>query len=120
MKFEMLYSKIHRAKVTDANLNYVGSISIDEALMEASGIQKNQKVEILNINNGERFTTYVIKDKRDSGSICINGAGARKVQVGDSVIVVAYGLYDESEMKAQNAIVVHVNDENKIKSISKE
>lgn len=120
MKLEMLYSKIHRAIVTDSNLEYIGSVSIDEALMDASGLRKNQKVEILNINNGERFTTYVIKDERGSGSICVNGAGARKVQKGDNVIIVAYALYDEKELDSHEAIVVHVDGENKIKSISKE
>ena len=120
MKLEMLYSKIHRAVITDSNLEYVGSVSIDEDLMDASGLRKNQKVEILNINNGERFTTYVIKDERGSGSICINGAGARKVHTGDNVIIVAYALYDEGELDSHEAIVVHVDDENKIKSISKE
>ena len=116
----MLYSKIHRATVSDSNLNYVGSIGIDESLMEASKIRQNQKVEILNINNGERFTTYAIKNERDSGSICINGAGARKVQMEDKIIIVAYASYDEKEVDKQKAIIVHVDDKNKIKSISKE
>lgn len=116
----MLYSKIHRATVSDSHLDYMGSISIDEDLMDASKIRKNQKVEILNINNGERFTTYVIKDKRKSGSICVNGAGARKVQVGDNIIIVAYATYSEEDLDGQEAIVVHVNDKNEIKSISKE
>ena len=88
---EFLYSKIHRATVTDANLNYVGSITIDETLLKAANIREWQKVEILDVNNGERFQTYVIKGKADSGQICLNGAAARKVQPGDKVIIVTYG-----------------------------
>ena len=90
MLIEMLYSKIHRATVTDANLNYVGSITIDEELMQASGIREGQKVDILDINNGERFSTYVITGKRGNRDICLNGAAARKVAVGDKVIIVAF------------------------------
>ena len=85
MQLEFLYSKIHRATVTDANLNYVGSITIDETLLKAANIREWQKVEILDVNNGERFQTYVIKGKADSGQICLNGAAARKVQPGDKV-----------------------------------
>ena len=90
MLIEMLYSKIHRATVTDANLNYVGSITIDEELMQASGIREGQKVDILDINNGERFSTYVITGKRGNRDICLNGAAARKVAIGDKVIIVDY------------------------------
>jgi len=112
MLFEFLYSKIHRATVTDANLNYVGSITIDEALLDASKIREGQKVEILDVNNGERFQTYVIKGVRGSGCICVNGAAARKVAVGDKVIIVAYALLNESESVVPT--VVHVDSENKI------
>ena len=91
MQLEFLYSKIHRATVTDANLNYVGSITIDETLLKAANIREWQKVEILDVNNGERFQTYVIKGKADSGQICLNGAAARKVQPGDKVIIVTGG-----------------------------
>ena len=92
---EFLYAKIHRATVTDANLNYVGSITIDKALLEASKIKVGQKVEILDINNGERFSTYVIEGEKNSGTVCLNGAAARKVQKGDKVIIVAYAILNE-------------------------
>ena len=95
MTIEMLYSKIHRATVTNANLNYVGSITIDEELLEASKMRVGQKVEILNINNGERFSTYIILGERGKRDICLNGAAARKVHKGDKVIIVAYATYDE-------------------------
>ena len=114
---EFLYAKIHRATVTDANLNYVGSITIDKALLKASGIKENQRVDILNINNGERFNTYVIEGKENSGQICLNGAAARKVQKGDTVIIVAYALLDEQEQKTFKPKVVHVDSNNKISSI---
>ena len=92
MKFqiEVIKSKLHRVTVTQADLNYVGSITIDEALMEAANIIEGEKVQILDINNGERFETYVIKGPRESGCICLNGAAARKVQVGDVVIIASY------------------------------
>ena len=95
MLIEMLYSKIHRATVTDANLNYVGSITIDEELMEAAKLRVGQKVDVLNINNGERFQTYVIKGERGKREICLNGAAARKAHPGDKVIIVAYAQYSE-------------------------
>ena len=111
---EFISSKIHRATVTDANLNYVGSITIDETLMNASKIREWQKVDILDINNGERFQTYVIKGKADSGMICLNGAAARKVQPGDKVIIIAYGLYDPKELVDYKPTIVIVDDNNKI------
>ena len=111
---EFLYAKIHRATVTDANLEYVGSITIDKALLEASNIKVNQKVEILDINNGERFSTYVIEGEKNSGVICLNGAAARKVQKGDKVIIVAYAILDEKEQQTFTPKVVHVDDKNKI------
>lgn len=111
---EFLYAKIHRATVTDANLDYVGSITIDKELLTASGIKKNQKVDILNINNGERFHTYVIEGKEGSGEICLNGAAARKAQKGDKVIIVAYALLNENELKTFEPKIVHVDSENKI------
>ncbi|MCK9162248.1 MAG: aspartate 1-decarboxylase [Arcobacter butzleri] len=117
MTFEMLYSKIHRATVTDANLNYVGSITIDEELLEASKLRVGQKVEILDINNGERFSTYVIKGPKGKRDMCLNGAAARKVQIGDKIIVVAYGTYDEKELENYQPIVVHVDDNNNILEI---
>ena len=111
---EFLYAKIHRATVTDANLEYVGSITIDKALLEASNIKVNQKVEILDINNGERFSTYVIEGEKNSGVICLNGAAARKVQKGDKVIIVAYAILDEKEQQSFSPKIVHVDDKNRI------
>lgn len=111
---EFLYAKIHRATVTDANLNYVGSITIDKTLLEASDIKANQKVEILDINNGERFSTYVIEGEKNSGTICLNGAAARKVQRGDKVIIVAYAILDEQEQQNFVPKIVHVDENNKI------
>ena len=98
-QIEVLKSKIHRVRVTEANLNYVGSITIDEALMEAANLIEGEKVQILDIDNGERFETYVIKGPRLSGAICLNGAAARKVQVGDVVIIVSYARMDFQEAK---------------------
>ena len=111
---EFLYAKIHRATVTDANLEYVGSITIDKALLEASNIKVNQKVEILDINNGERFSTYVIEGEKNSGTICLNGAAARKVQKGDKIIIVAYAIMDEKEQQSFSPKIVHVDDKNRI------
>ena len=114
MLLEFLHSKIHRATVTDANLNYVGSITIDETLLKAANIKEWQKVEILDVNNGERFQTYVIKGKASSGQICLNGAAARKVQPGDKVIIVTYGRFKEEEIKDFKPTIVIVDDNNKI------
>ena len=114
MKLDFLYSKIHRATVTDANLNYVGSITIDETLLKAAKLREWQKVDILDVNNGERFQTYIIKGRADSGEICLNGAAARKVQKGDKVIIVAYAQFEENELKNYKPTVVIVDDNNKI------
>ncbi len=114
MLLEFLYSKIHRATVTDADLNYVGSITIDEKLIEAAKLQEWQKVDILNINNGERFQTYVIKGKAGSGEICINGAAARKAQKGDKIIIVSYGYFKPKKMDGFEPTIVIVDDENNI------
>ncbi len=114
---EFISSKIHRATVTDANLNYVGSITIDETLLNASKIKEWQKVDILDINNGERFHTYVIKGEADSGKICLNGAAARKVQPGDKIIIIAYGLYNPDELTNYKPNIVIVDEKNKITSI---
>ena len=114
MTIEMLYSKIHRATVTDANLNYVGSITIDEELLEASKMRVGQKVEILNINNGERFSTYIILGKRGQRDICLNGAAARKVHTGDKIIIIAYANMDENEANNFNPSIVIVDDDNNI------
>jgi aspartate 1-decarboxylase len=99
MMIQVVKSKIHRVTVTEANLNYIGSITIDEALMEAAGIIEGERVYIVNNNNGERFDTYVIKGERNSGVICLNGAAARKVQPGDIVIIIAYALLTPDEAK---------------------
>jgi len=120
MTFDMLYSKIHRATVSDANLNYVGSITIDEDLLDASNLRVGQKVEIVNVNNGERFSTYVIKGERGSKDMCLNGAAARKVEIGDKIIVIAYASYNEAELETYKPIVVHVNDNNDIIEITNE
>jgi len=118
MTIEMLYSKIHRATVTDANLNYVGSITIDEELLEASKMRVGQKVEILNVNNGERFSTYIILGKRGKRDICLNGAAARKVHKGDKIIIVAYATYDEKELEIYQPKVVILDDNNDIDYIA--
>ena len=106
MLIEVLKSKIHRVSVTEANLNYVGSITIDEALMEAAGMIEGEKVQILDINNGERLETYIIKGRRGSGCICLNGAAARKVAVGALVIIVSYALMDFEEAKSFKPTVI--------------
>ena len=115
MLLEFLYSKIHRATVTDANLNYVGSITIDETLMKAAKIKVGQKVDILDVNNGERFQTYVIKGEPNSGCICLNGAAASKVQKGDKVIIISYAYFTPDEADTFEPTVVMVDDNNKIK-----
>ena len=114
MQITMLYSKIHRATVTDANLNYVGSITVDTELLEASGLRVGQKVDIVNINNGERFSTYIIPGEKGKGDICLNGAAARKVQVGDKIIIIAYAVMDEKEADIFKPKVVILNDDNTI------
>lgn len=114
MMLEMLYSKIHRATVTDANLNYEGSITIDEDLIELAKLKIGQKVDVVNINNGERFSTYVIKGKRGGGTICLNGAAARKVQIGDKIIIIAYVYLVNDEITKFKPTVVLVDDDNKI------
>jgi len=100
MQIQVLKSKIHRVTVTEANLNYIGSITIDEDLMDAANLIENEKVQIVNINNGERLETYVIKGLRSSGVICLNGPAARKVTVGDIIIIISYALLDFNEAKS--------------------
>jgi aspartate 1-decarboxylase len=100
MMIEICKSKIHKVTVTDANLQYVGSITIDEDLMDAANIIENEKVQVVNINNGERLETYVIKGERGSGIICMNGPAARKVVVGDLVIIISYAMMDFEEAKS--------------------
>jgi len=106
MLVEVLKSKIHRVRVTDANLDYVGSITIDEDLMDAANMIAGEKVQVLDNNNGERFETYIIKGERGSGCICLNGAAARKVQVNDIVIIVSYALMDFEEAKTFKPSIV--------------
>lgn len=103
---EVLKSKIHCAQVTQANLNYIGSITIDENLMDAANMIEGEKVQIVNNNNGERFETYIIKGERGSGCICLNGAAARKVVVGDTVIIISYALMDFEEAKTFRPSVI--------------
>ena len=113
----MLKSKIHRATVTDADLHYEGSISIDEKLMEEANMVAYEKVEIYNINNGTRFSTYIIKGKRNSGTICLNGAAARKVSKGDLIIIATYVIVEEKDTKKWHPRCVLVDSKNKIKKV---
>ncbi|WP_456432088.1 aspartate 1-decarboxylase [Nitratifractor sp.] len=114
MQITILQSKLHRATVTDANLDYVGSITIDRALLEAAGMRVGQKVDIVNVNNGERFSTYIIPGEPGSGEICLNGAAARKVHRGDKIIIIAYAQMDEEEADRYKPTVVILNDDNSI------
>ncbi|WP_132776845.1 aspartate 1-decarboxylase [Sphingobacterium alimentarium] len=114
MMIEVMKSKIHRARVTQAELNYVGSITIDEDLMDEADIIANEKVQIVNNNNGARLETYVIPGKRGTGTICLNGAAARLVQVGDIVIIISYGLMDREEARAHKPKLVFPDDNNRI------
>ncbi len=99
MNIEVVKSKLHRVKITEANLNYVGSLTIDEDLMDAAGLIEFEKIQVVNINNGERLETYVITGERGSGVICMNGAAARRVQVGDLIIIISYASMDFEEAK---------------------
>ena len=115
MMIEVVKSKLHCVRVTEANLNYIGSVTIDEDLMDAANMIAGEKVQIVNNNNGERLETYIIKGKRGSGSICLNGAAARKVQPGDIVIIMSYALMDFEEAKTfKPSIVFPDSDTNKI------
>jgi aspartate 1-decarboxylase len=114
MQRTMMKSKIHRATVTDANLNYVGSITIDRDLMGAAELLEHEQVQVVDIDNGARFETYVISGEAGSGTICLNGAAARLVQRGDKVIVISYGIYDEAEAAEHQPVVVLVDDSNAV------
>lgn len=114
MQIQVLKSKIHRATVTDANINYVGSITIDEALMQEANLIEFEKVQVLNINNGERIETYVIRGERGSGTICLNGAAARKFLPGDLVIVVSYATMDFEEAKKFKPSIAFPDAKNKL------
>lgn len=114
MIIQILKSKIHRARVTQAELNYVGSITIDENLMDAADLIANEKVQVVNNNNGARFETYVIKGERGSGVICLNGATARLAQVGDILIIMSYGSLPKEEAKKYQPILVFPDDNNRV------
>ena len=119
MIMTMLKGKIHRATVVQAELDYVGSITIDEALMEASGISEYEQVQIVDVNNGQRFETYVIAGERNSGMICLNGAAARMVQMGDKIIIMCYCGMSPDEMEGYAPKVVCVDEENKVSRITR-
>ncbi len=110
----ILKSKLHRVRVTQAELNYVGSITIDEDLMDAAGILENEQVHIVNNNNGERLITYVIKGERGTGIICLNGAAARRAQVGDIIIIISYAMMTTDEARAHKPTVIFPDDNNKL------
>ena len=114
MQIEVVKSKIHRVTVTGAELNYIGSITIDEDLMQAANILEGEKVQIVNINNGERLETYVIKGQRGSKEICLNGPAARKVQKGDLIIIISYGIMDFENAKSFRPTLIFPNDDNSL------
>ncbi len=114
MQVQIVKSKIHRARVTQAELHYVGSITIDEDLMDRSNLIENEKVQVVNINNGERIETYVIKGERGSGTVCLNGPAARKAQVGDIVIILSFGLMDFEEAKKFKPSIVFPDNNNRL------
>ncbi len=116
----MMTAKIHRATVTEAKLNYVGSITIDEAILDEVGLLENEKVQIVNNNNGSRLETYIIKGERNSGVICLNGAAARLVQPGDKVIIIAYGMMTEDEARSHKPKIAIMDDANRVIQTMKE
>ena len=114
MQIQVLKSKIHRVKITQAELHYVGSITIDEDLMEAANVIENEKVQIFNINNGERLETYVIKGNRGSGQVCLNGPAARRAQIGDLIIIISYASMGFEEAKKFKPTIIFPDNENKL------
>ncbi len=114
MQIQILKSKIHRATITEANLNYVGSLTIDEDLMDAANLIENEKIQVVNVNNGERLETYIIKGKRGSGVICLNGPAARKGAVGDVVVIISYALMDFEVAKTFKPSVIFPNQFNQL------
>lgn len=118
MRRRMMKSKIHRATVTDANLNYVGSITIDRDLMERADLLEYEQVAIVDIDNGNRFETYVIEGERGSGDICLNGAAARLVHPGDKIIIISYADFEQSELENFDPTIVHVDDRNAVIELS--
>lgn len=116
MFLHVMKSKLHRVKITQAELNYVGSVTIDEDLMDAANLIENEKVQIVNNNNGERFETYVIKGERGSGMVCLNGAAARRAQIGDIVIIIAYAMMTAEEARVHKPSLVFPDDNNRLVS----
>lgn len=114
MQIQVLKSKIHRVKITQANLNYIGSITIDQNLMDAANLIEHEKVQVVNVNNGERLETYIIKGKRGSGTICLNGPAARRVEPDDIVIIISYALMDYETAKKFKPTIIFPNDKNKL------
>lgn len=114
MLIEVLKSKIHRVRVTEANLHYIGSITLDEALIEAAELVEGQKVQVLNVDNGARLETYVIKGTRGSGMVCLNGPAARQVNVGDTVIIIAYASMDLEEARRYRPVVIFPKEDNSL------
>jgi aspartate 1-decarboxylase len=114
MQIELLKSKVHRAVITEANLNYVGSLTLDEDLMDAANLIENEKVQVVNVNNGSRLETYIIKGKRGSGTVCLNGPAARKGAVGDIVVIISYTTMDFEEAKSFKPSLVFPKEGNKL------
>jgi aspartate 1-decarboxylase len=114
MLLHIMKSKLHRVKITQAELNYVGSVTIDEDLMDAAGLLENEKVQIVNNNNGERFETYVIPGERTSGTVCLNGAAARRAEVGDIVIIISYGIMTQEEAKMHKPKLIFPDSNNRL------
>ncbi|MCP2519122.1 aspartate 1-decarboxylase [Candidatus Aminicenantes bacterium AC-335-B20] len=117
MKRIILKSKVHGAIVTDININYEGSLTLDEKIMESANLIPFEQVHVYNITNGERFTTYIIKGEKDSGIVCVNGAAARKVSVGDKLIIASYALIDEDKISSFQPKIVIIEGKNKIKEV---
>jgi aspartate 1-decarboxylase len=114
MQIQILKSKIHRAVITEANLNYVGSLTLDEDLMDAANLIENEKIQVVNVNNGERLETYIIKGERGSGIVCLNGPAARKGAEGDIIIVISYALMDFEEAKTFKPVIVFPKEGNRL------
>jgi len=114
MQIEVLKSKVHRAAITEANLNYVGSLTLDEDLMDAANMIENEKIQVVNVNNGERIETYLIKGKRGSGTVCLNGPAARRGAVGDVIIIISYATMDFEEAKGFKPFIVFPKQGNKL------
>lgn len=114
MQIEILKSKVHRAVITEANLNYVGSLTLDEDLMDAANMIENEKIHVVNVNNGERIETYLIKGPRGSGVVCLNGAAARKGEVGDVVIIISYAIMEFEKAKVHKPFIVFPKEGNKL------